>query len=74
MLQARQKAVTEAAHIGDRGLGKKCSDLETAPLCVDHHRIGPQAHHIMGKLFWPFHRLNRDTVVRNLNEQYPKTP
>lgn len=30
--------VIEADHMGDRGLGQKCSDSETAPMCTGHHR------------------------------------
>ena len=30
--------VVEADHAGRRGLGQKCSDLETIPLCTEHHR------------------------------------
>jgi hypothetical protein len=38
--------VTEAHHMGPRGLGQKCSDDESVPLCNLHHRcwhdcIGP---------------------------------
>jgi hypothetical protein len=29
---------TEAHHMGERGLGQKCSDLETVPFCSEHHR------------------------------------
>lgn len=29
---------TEADHAGKRPLGRKCSDLETIPLCQKHHR------------------------------------
>lgn len=28
----------EAHHMGGRGLGQKCSDLETVPFCAEHHR------------------------------------
>jgi hypothetical protein len=27
-----------AHHAGERGLGQKCSDYETVPLCMVHHR------------------------------------
>lgn len=30
--------VVEADHAGLRGLGQKCSDRETIPLCTYHHR------------------------------------
>src|SRR5690348_9289800 len=35
-----QTSPTEAAHVGERGLGQKCSDRETIPLCAAHHRMG----------------------------------
>lgn len=28
----------EADHMGERGIGQKCDDHETAPLCEQHHR------------------------------------
>ncbi len=43
---------TEVAHVGDRGLGQKCSDRETLPICERHHRTGPLALHKLGKKFW----------------------
>jgi hypothetical protein len=30
--------VVEADHAGRRGLGQKCSDDQTIPLCTEHHR------------------------------------
>ena len=30
--------VVEADHAGARGLGQKCSDIETIPICTGHHR------------------------------------
>ncbi len=30
-------SVVEADHAGDRGIGQKCPDNETIPLCSDHH-------------------------------------
>lgn len=32
-----QQTRTEAAHVGQRGIGQKCSDRETIPLCREHH-------------------------------------
>jgi hypothetical protein len=32
------EGVVEADHAGRRGLGQKCSDLETISLCTLHHR------------------------------------
>ncbi len=30
--------VVEADHAGRRGLGRKCSDVETIAICTEHHR------------------------------------
>lgn len=60
----------EAAHVGRRGLGQKCSDNETVPLCVRHHRTGKDSHHVLGKNFWKHHGLDRDQMVRRLINLY----
>lgn len=65
-----QTTPTEAAHIGERGLGHKCSDRETIPLCAEHHRTGPESHHVLGKSFWKHHGLNKDALVKELNRFY----
>ena len=46
---------TEAAHVGARGLGQKCSDREALPMCANHHRLAGDSHHRAGKLFWAHH-------------------
>lgn len=63
---------SEAAHVGEiRGLGQKCSDHETIPLCVWHHGPeGPQSHHRLGKGFWPFWGLDRDALIAEYRERY----
>jgi len=60
----------EAAHVGEHGLGQKCSDRETVPLCATHHRTGKDSHHVLGKKFWAHHGLNRDAIVKDLNRLY----
>src|ERR1700679_331254 len=60
----------EAAHCGLRGLGQKCSDLETLPLCTWHHRTGPTSHHALGKRFWSFWKVDRYAVFGELREKY----
>ena len=50
-----QETATEAAHVGDRGLGQKCSDHEAVPMCAWHHRLGGDSHHKIGKKFWEHH-------------------
>jgi len=62
----------EAAHVGQRGLSQKCSDLETVPLCMFHHRTGPHAHHVLGKKFWTLHGLDKDAIIKELQGKYEK--
>ena len=70
-IQQRQKSSTEAAHVGDRGLGQKCSDREAMPLCGrEHHREGPDSHHQAGKEFWNKHGLGREEVLALLWRAY----
>lgn len=61
---------TEAAHVGARGLSQKCSDRETIPLCALHHREGPESHHKLGKRFWAHHGIDRDALIKRLQEAY----
>jgi hypothetical protein len=70
----RQATPTEAAHVGQRGLGQKCSDRETIPLCgVEHHRVGPRSAHKLGKLFAEAHGINIAAAVAQYNEMYERT-
>jgi len=67
-----QRERTEAAHVGKRGIGQKCSDWEAIPLCRWHHRIGPESHHTLGKNFWKHHAINRDELIRELQEMHER--
>lgn len=61
----------EAAHVGSRGIGQKCSDRDVIPLCARlHHQVGPKSHHTLGKSFWQAHGLNRATLIHDLNRLY----
>lgn len=71
-LFSRQKSPTECAHVGDRGLSQKCHDRETMPLCREHHQTGKDAHHVLGKGFCAHHGIERDQVVRQLNDAYER--
>lgn len=64
--------VSQAAHVGRiRGMSQKCSDRETIPLCDAHHDHGrPESHHGLGKLFWEYHGINRDAIIKVLNAAY----
>jgi hypothetical protein len=61
----------EAAHVGRRGIGQKCSDREVLPLCARlHHQVGVKSHHALGKRFWVVHGLNRAVLIAELNRLY----
>ncbi len=65
-----QTSRTEVAHVGERGLGTKCPDNETVPLCVAHHRTGKESYHVLGKGFWRRHGLNKRVVLAKLQFKY----
>lgn len=46
-----QTSPTEAAHMGPHGISQKACDLQAIPLCAEHHRIGPQSAHSLGRNF-----------------------
>jgi hypothetical protein len=60
----------EAAHVGERGLGQKCPDRETIPLCAEHHRTGDESHHVLGRKFWMHHGMSRDRILLAYQERY----
>ena len=62
----------EAAHVGERGLGQKCPDQETLPLCVWHHRAGPKSVHVLGRKFWEFWKLDRFKLIAEHVERFQK--
>lgn len=68
----RQKSHTEAAHVGSRAYGRKCPDRQTLPLCIEHHREGPDSHHKLGKKFWERHAIDRDAMIAALNTAYER--
>lgn len=62
----------EAAHVGTRGLGMKCSDYETIPLCSWHHVQGPEAHHVLGKRFFEYWKIDRFKLIAGFNRRFEK--
>ena len=66
----RRSGPVEAAHVGKRGIGQKCADSEALPLCVWHHRTGPQAHHVLGKKFWQFWKLDRFSLIADHQRRF----
>lgn len=72
-IATEQGTPTEAAHVGPRGLSQKAPDRTAIPLCVNCHREGPCAIHLLGKRFWKAHNINRDELIEHLNELYELT-
>lgn len=60
----------EAHHAGDRGLSQRAPDRTAIPLCARHHRHGKDSAHVLGKNFWNRHGLDRDSIIKTLNERY----
>jgi len=75
-----QRSKTESAHVGDRGKSQMCPDWEAIPLCgptdpsdgpvEGHHREGPTSQHKLGKKFWEYWQIDRDTLIAVLNSKY----
>jgi len=57
------KRNVEAAHVGSRGMGQKCSDLETIPLCQPHHR---EQHRVGLRVFVEKYKLDLPTILWKL--------
>lgn len=69
----QQYSRTECAHVGQRGLSQRCSDRECLPLCFKrHHQLGPYSHHVLGKRFWTYHKLNRAELITEVQELFGK--
>lgn len=66
----RQFGPVEHAHIGGRGLGQKCDDRISLPLCQWHHRLGPQSYHASVKRFWIHWHLDRSQLVAEYNRKF----
>jgi hypothetical protein len=69
-LSRRRFGPVECAHVGARALGRKCSDRETLPLCVWHHRMSPQSYHAGVKEFFKFWKLDRFELIAEYNRRY----
>ncbi len=65
-----QKSASEAAHTGERGLSQKAPDREAIPLCKWHHTEGPESHHRLGKAFWAKWWIDRNELIRKMNEEF----
>lgn len=68
---APQFGRTYAHHAGHRGLSQRAPDRTAIPLCWRHHDRGSSASiHTLGKLFWSRFGLDREGLIRELNERY----
>lgn len=63
----------EAHHAGEHGLSQRAPDRTAIPLCQYHHRLGTTSVHELGKIFWDFHRIDRDALIAKLNAEYDST-
>lgn len=54
------------------GGAEKPSDRWCLPLCVEHHRTGPQAEHVIGtEAFWALHKLDPHAIADALHSAFP---
>ena len=64
------KRLAEPHHEGKEangGMGMKCSDYETVPLCRDHH----QYRHLVGRRsFWEFWGIDPQVIITRLNLEW----
>jgi hypothetical protein len=69
-LRRFQEDPTEAHHAGDHGLAQRAPDRTAIPLCTRHHRESRDSAHKLGKAFWQQWGIDRDALIRKLNEEY----
>src|SRR6266404_1255448 len=65
--QASEYFAIEAAHCGPRVLSQKTDDRNCIPLCVQHHRDGPDSAHVLQRQFEPRHSLDIRALIVRLN-------
>lgn len=71
LYEINQKSETEAAHCGPKGFWQKANDATCLPLCaIEHHRVGPEAHHKLGKRFWGFYGLDQTLLISQMQELF----
>ncbi len=65
---------TECAHTGDHGTGQKASDFNCIPLCHWHHAHDGHEHsyHRNARNFFAYWELDREAIIRQLNEAFAK--
>ncbi len=64
-----------AHHAGDHGTSQKAPDRTAIPLCDWHHQNGPHAiHGALGRRWWAFFGLDRETVIAGLLRRYGVDP
>jgi hypothetical protein len=65
-----QMGKVEAAHTGPHGMSQKSDDHTCIPLCEEHHREGKFSYHKLGRKFWTHWGIDRQQLVRTLNERF----
>jgi hypothetical protein len=66
-----QLGTTYAHHAGPRAFGRKAEDRTAIPLCWRHHdRNSTKSVHALGKMFWVTYGLEREALVKQLNERF----
>ncbi len=74
MRRLRQRSPTEAHHYGPRGLGTKVPDKQAIPLCgIEHHRLGREAVHVLGRRFADHHKIDVWGEIERLNTAYAES-
>lgn len=63
----------QAHHAGDHGFGRKAPDSTEVPFCVEHHLVGRESAHRMGRWFWSHWRIDRDELIARLHAEYEET-
>lgn len=60
------------APMSDPAVSRRSAQIsQSLPLCaIEHHRIGPESHHVLGKRFWGFHGLDRISLIKQMQELF----
>lgn len=61
---------SQMAHVGERGLGAKSSDLFAIPLCEHCHLTAADSQHKVGKEFWRNSGLDRERLIHHYHARY----
>lgn len=66
-----QTTISEAAHLGKRGLGQRPPDDTAVPLCWTHHaRQSRESVHSLGKAFWEKWGVTAEELIRQYQKMF----